>query len=124
MNYSGDRILLDSQRESQVSRFRPWVLFVIPLLAILFTAGLYVSGLFVLEMRTFHSEEASQGLQTFLRGLSYVLPNFENFNVMGAVVHGRGVPAAMIWHATLYAILYLAIVLTGAAIVFSRRNLK
>jgi len=36
MTYSGDRILLGSQRESQVSRFRPWVLFVIPLIAILF----------------------------------------------------------------------------------------
>src|SRR2546429_3340575 len=36
MTYSGDRILLGSQRESQVSKFRPWVLFVIPAIAILF----------------------------------------------------------------------------------------
>ena len=36
MAYSGDRILLGSQRESRISRFRPWVLFVIPLIAILF----------------------------------------------------------------------------------------
>jgi len=36
MNYSGDRILLGSQRESRISKFRPWVLFVIPLIAILF----------------------------------------------------------------------------------------
>src|SRR5207247_2096416 len=36
MTYSSDRILLGSQRESRVSRFRPWVLFVIPLIAILF----------------------------------------------------------------------------------------
>lgn len=36
MTYSGDRILLGSQRESRVSRFQLWVLFVIPLLAILF----------------------------------------------------------------------------------------
>jgi rod shape-determining protein MreD len=36
MTYSSDRLLLGSQRESRVSRFRPWVLFVIPLLAILF----------------------------------------------------------------------------------------
>jgi rod shape-determining protein MreD len=31
-----DRILLGSQRESQISRFRAWVLFVVPLAAILF----------------------------------------------------------------------------------------
>src|SRR6266403_5171969 len=36
MTYSGDRILLGNQRESQVSKFRPWVLFVIPAIAILF----------------------------------------------------------------------------------------
>jgi len=35
MTYSGDRILLGSQRESRISRFRPWVLFVVPLIAIL-----------------------------------------------------------------------------------------
>src|SRR5437764_9021139 len=36
MNYSGDRILLGSQRESRISKFRPCVLLVIPLIAILF----------------------------------------------------------------------------------------
>lgn len=36
MNYSSDRILLGNQRESQVSRFRAWVQFVVPLAAILF----------------------------------------------------------------------------------------
>ena len=36
MSYSGQRILLSSQRESQVARFRAWVLFAVPLAAILF----------------------------------------------------------------------------------------
>ncbi len=36
MAYSGDRLLLGNQRESRISRFRGWVLFVVPLLAILF----------------------------------------------------------------------------------------
>jgi rod shape-determining protein MreD len=36
MSYSGGRILLNSQREGQVSRFRFWVLLVVPLAAILF----------------------------------------------------------------------------------------
>ncbi len=38
MAYSSDRILLGNQRESRISRFRGWVLFVVPLLAILFQA--------------------------------------------------------------------------------------
>jgi len=36
MSYSGGRILLSSQREGQISRFRPWILVVAPLAAILF----------------------------------------------------------------------------------------
>ena len=32
----GDRLLLGNQRESQISRFRAWVLFAIPLAAVLF----------------------------------------------------------------------------------------
>lgn len=36
MSYSSGRILLSSQREGQVSRFRAWVLFAVPLAAILF----------------------------------------------------------------------------------------
>ena len=36
MTYSGERILLSSQREGQVSRFQKWVFLVVPLLAILF----------------------------------------------------------------------------------------
>jgi rod shape-determining protein MreD len=36
MSYSGERILLSSQREGQISRFRPWAFIVVPLAAILF----------------------------------------------------------------------------------------
>ena len=98
--------------------------FTTPFLAILFTAGLYVAGLLAGDLRTVHGVELDPGTLRLMRGISYLLPNFENFNVMGAVVHGRGVPASIAWQATLYAILYIAIVLMGAAVVFSRRNLK
>jgi len=36
MSYSSGRILLNSQREGQISRFRTWVLFAVPLASILF----------------------------------------------------------------------------------------
>ena len=36
MAYSSERILLSSQREGQISRFRAWVLLIVPLAAILF----------------------------------------------------------------------------------------
>jgi ABC-type transport system involved in multi-copper enzyme maturation permease subunit len=95
-----------------------------PLLAILFTAGLYVAGLFVGGMRTIHSPTMSQSMQTFLRWLSYLLPNFENFDVMSAAAHGRLIPASLVVQNTVYALLYCAIVLVAASVIFSRRDLK
>ena len=95
-----------------------------PLLAILYTSALYIAGLFVEEMRTFHFATPNPGLEALLRGLSYLLPNFENFNVMAAAVHGRVIPSALIVENTAYAALYGGIVLLVAAAVFSHRNLK
>jgi ABC-type transport system involved in multi-copper enzyme maturation permease subunit len=95
-----------------------------PLLAILFTAGLYVSGLFVNEMKSLHGETLAPAVQTLLRWLAYLLPNFENFDVMASAAHGRAIPASLILHNTAYAALYCAIVLGVASAIFSRRNLK
>jgi ABC-type transport system involved in multi-copper enzyme maturation permease subunit len=95
-----------------------------PLLSILSTAGLYIAGLFVMEMRTFQNGSLSPALGTLLRWLSYVLPNFENFDVMAAAAHGRTIPAALIAQNTAYAALDCAVVLAAAAAIFTRRNLK
>jgi len=98
--------------------------FTTPLLAILYTAGLYIAGQFVEEMRTFQSLTGSHALASFTKWLSYLLPNFENFNVMAIAAHGRSVPASLILQNTLYAVLYCGIVLSATAVIFSRRNLK
>lgn len=98
--------------------------FTTPFLAILFTAGLYVAGVFAEDLRTMQAVGLAPGTMKLLRGISYVLPNFENFNVMGAVAHSRGVSASLVWQDTWYALLYASLVLATAAVVFSRRNLK
>lgn len=98
--------------------------FTTPFLAILFTAGIYVAGLFAGDLRAIWAVDLSPATMSMLKGISYLLPNFENFNVMGAVAHGRAVPGALVAQATLYAALYGAVVLAAAAAIFSRRNLK
>jgi hypothetical protein len=66
----------------------------------------------------------SPAMAVFTKWLSYLLPNFENVNVMAMAAHGRAVPGALILQNTLYTVIYCTIVLTAAAAVFSRRNLK
>jgi ABC-type multidrug transport system permease subunit len=80
--------------------------------------------LFVKEMRGLHGETMAPAVQTFLRWLSYLLPNFENFDVMASAAHGRAIPATLILQNTAYAALYCVIVLAAASAIFSRRNLK
>src|SRR6266699_654918 len=98
--------------------------FTTPLLAILFTAGLYTVGLYVQELRNLPLELLSPAMTAFTKWLSYLLPNFENFNVMAMAAHGRAVPGALILQNTLYTVVYCTIVLAIASVVFSRRNLK
>jgi Cu-processing system permease protein len=98
--------------------------FTTPFLAILFTLGIYVAGVFAQDLRTMQAVDLTPATMNMLRGISYLLPNFENFNVMGAVAHERGVPGMLVWHDTWYAIVYCGIVLAAAAMIFSRRNLK
>jgi len=98
--------------------------FTSPFLAILFTVGIYVAGLFAAELRTMQAVNLTPSTMRAFRAVSYVLPNFENFNVMGMVAHSRPVPPGLVWQATAYAVLYGALVLAGAALIFSRRNLK
>lgn len=98
--------------------------FTTPLLAILFTAGIYIVGLYVQELRNMPVQAMSPGMTMFTKWLSYLLPNFENFNIMAQAAHSRPVPGTFILQNTLYAAVYCAIVLTAAVMVFSRRNLK
>jgi Cu-processing system permease protein len=98
--------------------------FTTPFLAILFTLGIYIAGVFAEELRTMQVVDMTPATMKMLKGISYLLPNFENFNVMAAVAHGRAVPGKLVLHDTCYAILYCGIVLLAAAAVFSRRNLK
>jgi ABC-type transport system involved in multi-copper enzyme maturation permease subunit len=101
--------------------------FTTPLLAILFTLGLYVAGLFAEELRSMQkvqSQNLTESTMKIFKGISYLLPNFQNFNVMGAVAHGRGVAAALVWQDTGYALVYGVMVLAAAAMIFSRKNLK
>lgn len=95
-----------------------------PMLSILFTLAIYVTGIFAADIRDFGQLTHSPAIEGFTRVLYYLVPNFHNFNAIAAAGHGQYVPFSLIWQNTLYAILYSAVVLVAASAVFSRRNLK
>src|SRR5262249_49213656 len=98
--------------------------FTSPLLALLFTGGLYVAGLFVAELRSLQATSLTPQMQKFFAVISYLLPNFGNYDVMGAAAHGRTIAGTLVLYNTLYTGLYCALVLAAAAVIFSHKDLK
>jgi ABC-type transport system involved in multi-copper enzyme maturation permease subunit len=95
-----------------------------PMLSALFTMGIYVTGVFATDIRDFGEFTKDPTLKVATSTIYYLVPNFHNFNVIAVVAHGEAIPASLIWQNTLYAVLYVTLVLVAASAVFSRRNLK
>ena len=94
-----------------------------PLLSALFALSMFVVGTFAEDLRTFAS--MSQGAQKWLAQItSYLVPNLASLNVITRVAHDQLIPAALVGYNTLYTLLYATATVSGALLIFSRRNLK
>ena len=62
--------------------------------------------------------------QFFFNALYYVLPNLAHFSFVTAAANGKMPSANHIFGATLYAVVYVSILLAASVLIFSRRNFK
>ena len=95
-----------------------------PMLSTLFTLGLYLTGLFAQDIRTFGAMSENPLLERLTVVLYYLLPNFSNFNAIAAAAHGRPIPMSLVLLNTGYAALYISVALLVASAIFSSRDLK
>src|ERR1700734_1773791 len=95
-----------------------------PMLSTLFTLGIYLAGLFSQDVRNIGEFTQNRSLTRAARFLYYIVPNFHNFNFIGAAAHGEWIPARLILQNTLYAAVYVALILLASSAVFSYRDLK
>jgi ABC-type transport system involved in multi-copper enzyme maturation permease subunit len=94
-----------------------------PLLSALFAFALFVIGSFADDLRGFAA--LTHGItRWFATAAAYLVPNFSALNVISAVAHQQSVGTHLIVQNTLYALFYSAMVLSGAVLIFERRNLK
>lgn len=94
-----------------------------PLLSALFALSMFVAGTFSGDLRAFAA--MSRGPERWLaQGTSYVIPNLASLNVITRVAHDQKISASLIGYNTLYALLYTTVTVSGAVLIFSRRNLK
>jgi ABC-type transport system involved in multi-copper enzyme maturation permease subunit len=94
-----------------------------PLLSAVFAFSLFVIGSFAEDLRGFAG--LTHGLTRWLAtGAAYLVPNFSALNVISSVAHQQPVSGHLILYNTIYALIYAAMVLSGAVLIFEQRNLK
>jgi ABC-type transport system involved in multi-copper enzyme maturation permease subunit len=94
-----------------------------PLMSAVFTFALFVVGSLADDLRGFaHISHGVTGVVA--TAVAYLVPNFSTFNIINQVAHGDGVPGRLIFLNTVYAVLYSVTAISGAVLIFQRRDLK
>jgi Cu-processing system permease protein len=95
-----------------------------PMLSAALTFGLYIVGHFSSDLKNFQQVVDSPAAARVARGLYWVLPNLSQFDIKSDVVHGVPVSMGYLLMTSGYAVLYIGILLSISALVFSRRDFK
>jgi Cu-processing system permease protein len=95
-----------------------------PMLSMAMTLAIWVIGTFGADLRDAGTFIDSPPTVLLMRTLYYALPNFSAFDVKAQVVHALPVGWPYIGTTIAYGAAYIALLLTGAAVVFQRREFK
>jgi Cu-processing system permease protein len=95
-----------------------------PFLSVALTFGVYIVGHFGEDLKNIDTIIESLVLPYVAKGVYYVMPNLSALDVKSAVVHGLPVTVEYMLLAAGSSLLYVATLLVGAVLVFSRRDLK
>jgi len=95
-----------------------------PMLASLFTAGLYLVGHVTRDLRELGAQSGSAAIADVTRAIHAVVPDLESFNLTVQAIHRLPIDPSQIWAPVLYGSFAICALLTLASIVFERRDLR
>ena len=95
-----------------------------PALSALLTFMVFIIGHFSADLKGLAVSLGSSGARTLFTALYYLLPNLANYSFITPAAHGRAPSAGFVFATGLYALVYIAVILAAATLVFSRRNFK
>jgi len=95
-----------------------------PALSALFTFLVFIIGHFSSALRELATGFSSAVTRLLFDVTYYALPNLSNFSFINAAAHEMMPPIALFFGAALYALVFDVILMTVAALIFSRRNFK
>jgi ABC-type transport system involved in multi-copper enzyme maturation permease subunit len=95
-----------------------------PMLAALFTLGIYALGHLSRDLLALGQQADVAAVATASRWIYRVLPDLESFNLTIQAVHGLPIAAEEVILPMLYGIGYATILLSAASMIFGRRDMK
>ena len=98
--------------------------FTTPMLAALYSFAIYIIGHLSGDLQLAASLTNSTLTRYILTVFYYLLPNLSNFGFISEASHGRIAPLGMVLRVTVYAAVYIAILLSATTMIFQRRNFK
>ena len=98
--------------------------FTTPMLASLFTAGLWVIGQLSRDLRALGAQAESGAVRRVTEALFRALPDFQAFDLATHAARGLAIAASDLWLPVAYAAGYAALVLVAATVVFERRDFR
>ncbi|MFP6639162.1 MAG: ABC transporter permease subunit [Myxococcota bacterium] len=98
--------------------------FTTPMLAALFTLGVYCIGHLTRDLQALGQQAEQAGIRSVVRGLYTVLPDLDSFDLSSQAVHGLALAPGDVGWPMLYGVGYVFAVLIVATFVFRVRDLK
>lgn len=95
-----------------------------PALSALLTFLIFIIGHFSADLKSLASSMGSTGARWLFTVLYYLLPNLANLSLITPVSRGRLPGLTHVVAVVLYSVIYIAVILAGATLIFSRRNFK
>ena len=91
-------------------------------LSAILTLGIYVIGHLTTDLKSVAGKSASETSRAIMNGLYFLCPNLEALNIKGQAAMGIPVGPDYFVLAALYGFAYAAVLVTGACLVFQRRD--
>jgi len=93
------------------------------MLAIGLTVGFFLIGRSNSSFQLLGERALSSGTKALAKGLYYISPNLERFNIRDVVAYGRPFPEEMIWVGSLYCAAFVLVCISASCLIIRSRDL-
>ena len=95
-----------------------------PVLAAIFSFSIYFVGNLLGDLREFGEHSGSAAVGFLSRGLALILPDFGAFSAISEAAHEQLIPGYRLLSDSLYALLYITVLISAAILIFEERELQ